>query len=42
MKVRMSCNYILPEHDDMVSLSFQTEPDTTSKNNLSQSSCLSV
>jgi len=26
MKVRMSCNYILPERDDMVSLVFQTEP----------------
>jgi len=25
MKVRMSCNYNLPEHDNMESLDFQTE-----------------
>jgi len=25
MKFKMSCNYILPERDDMVSLDFQTE-----------------
>jgi len=29
IKVRMPCNYILPEHDDMVSLVFQTEPNQT-------------
>ncbi|GEM_PF-1318493 len=28
MKVRMSCDFILPEHYRMVSLFFQTEPDT--------------
>ena len=26
MNVRMSCNYIMPERDDIVSLVFQTEP----------------
>ncbi len=26
MKVRISCNYILPEHEGIVSLVFQTEP----------------
>gem|GEM_PF-1829900 len=25
IKVRMSCNYILPEYDDMISSVFQTE-----------------
>jgi len=33
MKVRMPCNYILPEYDDMVSLGFQTEPATSIKVN---------
>jgi len=37
MKVRMLCNYILPERDEIVSLVFQTEPSSykwTKKRNL--------